>query len=349
MKKETIQNQPTYTLLQSYRPSNWYLVGMVTAISLGSYITFYTTLEKYPRYNDTVASGLLILTLIYFLLRFLTQYNFNFYQTHIVAYQRIGNKRLVIPYQDIENYTIVEKKDKDRINYVLHFKTIDNQYFKICSRYCTYPKAFHQIYKLVKKEAKKDINCSNKIQRSERRELAYGLILVSSLLLFLNYEIYQDIPEQATTKNTVLINGTVDIFEHRKQRSHYWYDLKLIEYPDFSFKIDDNVYRILLSSKIFKSDPIRPNDTLSLNITQKDYEYKIAQTKQPSWKDFFGDYNIIEPCSIEKKSTNTVYYSIQDYINIGGFSQPNGKDFRLLFIIMLMVGLGILFYNFDRP
>ncbi|MBL7814544.1 MAG: hypothetical protein JNL70_06025 [Saprospiraceae bacterium] len=330
-----------------YRPS------LIAPILLGSGIlglfilAFYILTTKYPNLTFVSFNCSCIIIMSYFLWRYFQKDCFDFYDTFLISYKRFRSKRTQILYKDIINYDIDIHKGKNGTWYILNCQTVDNQYFQMSSESCSSHDEFKTISELITHFAKQDVNCTNIFSRRNYRKLGIGIALSSLLLLIFNFIINSDYkPEPPLNNNNVVaIVGTVSEFMERRNKNSHWYDLKLAQYADFRFTIDGAAFKAL-SNKNLKNDPIILRDSLRLMITKRDFNYKIAQTVKPTWKDFFDKYEFIEPCQIEKTTSKTVYYTLSEYINSGGHAYAeDGVGFRFFMILSMFIGFAIFYTN----
>ena len=300
-------------------------------------------IESIPDLTLVALLCLLIGILSYFLGRYFQKDCFDFYADFFISHKRFRSLKTQILYKDITHYDIDVNKGKHGTSYVLNLKTVDNQYFELSSESCSNHNEFRAISKLVTHRARRNKDCTDIASRRDYRTLGLGISFLSGLLLIFNLIINSDFkPEPPLSQNSIKsIVGTVARFEERHNKSSNWFILELREYPNFSFNIGGSAYKSLSSSSL-KIDPIHTSDTLRLLITKRDYNYKIAQTIQPTWREFFDKYELIEPCQVEKATTQTVYYPLERYIQNGGHSyQEDGVDFRLLLVLTLLFGSAV--------
>ena len=327
--------------------------SLLIPISLGLVIigfaifVFSNLNKKYPDLTSAsifcFASGVFS----YFLWYYVQKDCFDFYDTFLVSYKRYKSERIQVFYKDIVNYDIVINKGRNGKRYDLNFQTVDNQYFEMSTDNYLNEIEFRTITELITPHAQQDKDCTKTVSRKDYRHLGIGMISSSLLLLIFSFIINSDFkPEPRLNHESVeAIVGSVSKFQARSSKKTYWYDLSLAEYPDFNFNVNRVAYKVF-SNKNLKNDPIALGDTLRLMITKRDYNYKIAQTITPTWKDFFDKYQHIEPCQIEKITTKTNYYSLEKYIQNGGQSyQANGFNLRILMFAVLFIGLLILAFN----
>lgn len=274
---------------------------------------------------------------------------FDFYETHLILYKMFGDKKEKILYSDLEFYEIKENIDKNgNIHHTLAFSTKDKRYFHINPS-----DDFWEIANTIQHKTKKGVNIYREAERKFYLYLSYLLTPLSLFLLLSTTQYYKDVPEKPTLciENTEKITGTVKIFvKHiikNKNSNRTFYTLKLKEYPDYVFNVDNAAYSAFIE-KATEEYPILPNDTVFVRIPKHDFEFKITKTKVRTWNDSAGESNIIQPLALQKNDIN--YYSFQDFVRKGGdfVGYEKGSNTKGILVLLFLAGVIMWFYGKNK-
>ncbi|MEO0899303.1 MAG: hypothetical protein AAFY71_23025 [Bacteroidota bacterium] len=139
------------------------------------------------------------------------------------------------------------------------------------------------------------------------------IIVIFLLCLTTSYSIWGGkTPDYKPIKQEelVLLEGHL---EHKPQIEKYRgdrsIDLKMVEYPLFTFSFDDLRYNSLFRGEFFKH--MDKGSQVWLSISKDAYDLKIAKTKEPSFKEKHVGYGSITPYGIQ--DTIYQYFSLEHY------------------------------------
>lgn len=165
------------------------------------------------------------------------------------------------------------------------------------------------------------------------KRFGIGFIILGLSFLIGMLSVYSEkdreiIPDQLTTI-TVTIVKTPEI---ERRKSSRWIDLKVEEYPNFTFEIDGIRFHASDSDEIVTD--LKARDRIELDILKDTYLKKISQTKDLSFLDKTVNYSFISVNGLRKDGK--VYLKLED------INQEHKEDsVGFGFWTFLLVGIGI--------
>lgn len=189
------------------------------------------------------------------------------------------------------------------------------------------------------KEVLKELEVDKRLTEYHKKRKNYVEIIIgaSILLLFfiVGYLSYSKVIEEKDIVN-VKVTLAHNLKVEKLNKGGISISAELVEYPDFIFKIDDDLIQEGLL------DRLKRNDTLEIQLLKKDYEAKLAKTTEPLFWDKIWNYRDINMVGL-KKRYNT-YFTYNDSNNVN----TTTSSILLGCIVLSVFAIGSLLYKFDE-
>ncbi len=246
-----------------------------------------------------------------------------------------------IPHSEFDSWYEIEYEDKQG-NITSKKLTLITKHNKKVQINSSYYVNYGQLKNALIKGLKCRKSAENKMLRSWG-VVAGSLFTGFALLLFLNSDIQKS--ETKTREDFELIKGTIEnisIESHGRKHRSYSLEILLKEYPDFTFKMSDNIWH-LRTLKVAKNK-LNVSDEVVLSIDKEAYNKKITKTTDLTFWDKHSHYHLISFAGLYKGDEKLL--PLSDYIV--AVNEPNTKLDNVLIIIVVLVSAalgGLIFYH----
>lgn len=292
--------------------------------------------NEYEENLTMIFTSLLILVVLYFIYYILNQKKVIVYDKYFEVKRMLSAKRYF--YSEIETHYSEQRKGKYNswTEYYIVLKSgkkiklLDSEYSN-----------FHDFFSQIKKRINK--NDSKNIEFEKKEYLKYSIlsgtiacVLLISMFSFIdNKKISNDNFIYIQTK----LSSDISIAKKYGKRLYLnrkYFVVKLVEHPEFDFKVTENEFNSVLTKKKIITT-FRKGENIIVGIEKDEYLKKITKQKPLNLSDKYLNYSEIQIRQL-KDLRNNYYIDIEkvnrlriedNYVAIGLFSV-----FILLFLIL---------------
>jgi len=289
--------------------------------------------NEYEQNLTIIFTCILTLVVLYFIYYLLNQKKVIVYDKYFEVKRMLSVNRYF--YSEIETHYSEYRKGKYNswTEYFIVLKSgkkiklLDSEYSN-----------FHEFFSQIKERIKKNDN--KNIEFEKKEFLKYSILsgIIACILFFSMFNFIDN--NTITNENFIYVQGklTDDISVEKRHRSRY-YLVKLVEHPDFKFKIIGNEYRSV-SNKKKNITTFRVGENIIVGIEKDEYLKKITKQKPLNFFDKYLNYSEIQIRQL-KDLRNNYHIDIEkanclriedNYVAIGLFS------FYILLFLILTAG-----------
>jgi hypothetical protein len=195
-------------------------------------------------------------------------------------------------------------------------------------------------YELIKDELvegkERDIELEIQQNKKELKQLGLVFLTAGIFLLGIFFYQYSNVNKKVTAADLTTIEQVVTspISIHKGAKGRKSIRLKLKDYPDFKFEIDNTAYQATAADAFVAN--VQTGDTLFVDITTPEYQMKLSKEKELGFFDKTINYRTIDVYGLRDK--NHVYLTNENYNGIDPFRR---NIVSLFFGMMGLMGAGM--------
>jgi hypothetical protein len=245
-----------------------------------------------------------------------------------------GRMKPTIYKNEILAWTEIEKSNKGKSWKVLTLYMGEKTY-RISSN-------SYKNYELIKDELvedkERDIELEIQQNKKELKQLGFVLLSAGAFLLGIFFYQYSNANKEITPADLTTVEQVVTspISIQKSSKGHRSIRLKLKDYPDFKFEIDNTAYKATAADEFVAN--VQTGDTLFVDIARSEYQMKLSKEKELGFFNKTVNYRTIDVYGLRDK--NQVYLNNENY-NENNHSNRNTGFWVVGILGVIGAGVGL--------